>query len=266
MARLKPISHEDRLSLVDHLGELRTRMVISVLAFLAAGSLCFWQDALLLDILNRPLEGTDEVLLSEAGNPVSLGVAEQFTTTLLVSAYGALLLSLPVILYQAYAFILPAFSPRERKVAVPLLLMVPFLFVGGVLFAYFVVLEPALDFLLGFNSEEFTTALRARDYYGFVGMVMIALGLFFQVPVGIIGLTRLGIVTPEQLAKNRRYAILVIAILAALLPTIDPISLLLIMTPMIILYEGSIQLAKLIGRPRERDEVSEESLASAESS
>jgi sec-independent protein translocase protein TatC len=261
--RLKPISHEDRLSLVEHLDELRARIIFSALAFGAALALCFWQNHLILEIVNRPLENTDELLLDPGGKPLTLGVTEQFTTTFMVSAYAAILLSLPVLLYQAYAFVLPAFSPSERRVAVPLLLMVPVLFVGGVLFGYFVVLEPALDFLLNFNSEEFTTALRARDYYSFVGLALISLGLLFQVPVGILGVTRLGLVTPEQLQRNRRYAILGIAIVAALLPTIDPVTLLLEMVPLVILYELSIVLAKAFGKPR--DEVSD-SLASVETS
>ena len=261
--RLKPISHEDRLSLVEHLDELRSRVIFSGLAFGAAFALCFWQNELILELVNRPLEGTEELLLDPGGKPVTLGVTEQFTTTFMVSAYAAILLALPVLLYQAYAFVLPAFSPGEKKVAVPLLLMVPFLFVGGVLFGYFVVLDPALDFLLNFNADEFTTALRARDYYGFVGLALISLGIMFQVPVGVLGATRLGIVTPEKLQKNRRYAILVIAIVAALLPTIDPVTLILEMVPLIILYEVSILLAKAFGK--RRSDVSE-TLVSAESS
>jgi hypothetical protein len=132
----------------------------------------------------------------------------------MVSAYGGLLLALPIILYQLYAFVLPAFSPTERKIAFPLLLMVPVLFICGVVFCYFVVLEPATEFLLGFNDDEFTTAVRARDYYSFVALTTIAMGLLFQVPVVILALTRLGITTPEALRRNRRFAILGCAILA----------------------------------------------------
>lgn len=265
MAKIKPVSHEDHLSLVEHLDELRSRVIVSLAAFFVAFGLAFWQDSLVLDVLNRPLAGIDNLLLAENGNPVTLGVLEQFTTTIMVSAYAALLLSLPVILYQAYAFILPAFSPSERRVALPLLLMVPVLFIAGVAFGYFVVLKPALGFLLDFNSDEFTTALRARDYYSFIGLALISLGLLFQVPVGILGATRLGVVTPEQLQRNRRYAILAIAVLAALLPTIDPVTLILEMVPLIILYELSILLAKALGRPRAAV-ADGDGLASAESS
>jgi len=166
-----------------------------------------------------------------------------------VSAYFAILLALPVILYQLYAFVLPAFTAREKKVARPLLLLVPFLFIAGVVFCYFVVLPGALTFLLNFNADEFQNEVRARDYYSFVAMTEIAMGVLFQVPVVILALTKLGITTPEKLRKNRRYAVLVIAIVAALLPTIDPVTMLMEMVPLLVLFELSILLASAFGRP-----------------
>ncbi len=240
MPRIRPIDHEERLTLVDHLGELRTRVFIAISAFFVAFAVCSWQNHLILQIVNDPLP-------SNLPEPITFGVTEPFTTTLTNSAYFAVLLALPVIIYQLYAFILPAFSPMERRVATPLILMAPVLFVLGVLFCYFVVLQPATDFLLSFNSDEFNTQVRARDYYSFVMLTMAAMGLGFQLPIAVIAAVRLGITTPQKLRKNRRYAILVIAVLAALLPTIDPITLLLEMIPMIVLYEGSIWLATLLG-------------------
>lgn len=247
--RLRPVDHEDRLSLVEHLDELRSRIIVSLFAFGAALALCFWQNHLILAVVNDPLKGREAELFGPGAKPITFGVAEQFTTTFTLSAYAAILISLPVLLYQAYAFVLPAFSPGERKVALPLLLMVPFLFIAGVVFGYFVVLPPALEFLLGFNADEFTTSVRARDYFGFVSLSLISLGILFQVPVGVLAVTRLGIVTPEQLRKNRRYAFLGCAVLAALLPTIDPVTLLIEMVPLYILYELSILLAQAFGRP-----------------
>lgn len=249
MARVRPVGFEDKLTLVDHLAELRTRLFWSILAFGLAWAVCGWQNHFLLEVVNRPLDDLDQELLGAGAKPISFGVTEQFTTTLMVSAYGGLLLSLPVILYQLYAFVLPAFSPTERKVAFPLLLMVPLLFIAGVLFCYFVVLEPATEFLLGFNDDEFTTAVRARDYYSFVALTTIAMGLLFQVPVVILALTRLGITTPDALRRNRRYALLGCAVLAAMLPTIDPVTMILEMIPLLILYELSIVLASVVGGP-----------------
>ncbi len=253
MARVRPVGYEDRLTLVDHLAELRTRLIVSVIVLVIASALCWWQNDLVLDIVNAPLDDLDQGLLGPEGKPLSLGVTEQFTTTLMVSAYAGLLLALPVVLYQLYAFILPAFSPTERRVALPLLLMVPVLFICGVLFCYFVVLEPATEFLLGFNEEDYTTAVRARDYYSFVALTTIAMGLLFQVPVVVLALTRLGITTPEKLRQNRRFAILGCAVLAAMLPTIDPLTMILEMIPLVILYELSIVLAQFVGRPPAED-------------
>src|SRR5262245_50893709 len=147
MARLGPVDFEDRLTLVEHLDELRTRIIISIAAFTAAFALCFWQNDRLLDIANEPLPNDL--------TPITFGVAEPFTTTITVSAYAALVLALPVILYQAYAFVLPALTDKEKRVVVPFLIMVPILFVCGVLFGYFVVLPAATKFLLNFNDTQF---------------------------------------------------------------------------------------------------------------
>ena len=239
--RIRPISHDDRLSIVEHLDELRTRLLICGLAFGVAWGFTAWQNDLVLRIVNHPLP--------DGIQPITLGPAEAFYTTLTNSAYAALIIALPVILYQVYAFLLPAFSPSERRVALPLLLLVPVLFIAGVVFCYFVVLTPAMEFLLNFNADEFNTQVRARDYYSFVTMLMLAMGLGFQIPVAILAACKLRITTPEKLRKGRRYAIVVIAVLASLLPTLDPLTLILEMVPLILLYELSIWLATVLGRP-----------------
>jgi sec-independent protein translocase protein TatC len=212
-----------------------------VFAFVAALILCFWQNHLLLRIINDPLP--------HDAKPITLSPTEPFTTTLTVSAYAAILISLPIILYQLYAFVLPAFSPTEKRVAVPLLLMVPVLFIAGAVFAYFVIVPAALNFLLNFNDSQFNTQIRARDYYSFVLLTLLAAGIVFQVPVGILGLTRLGILTPQKLKRNRRYAYLGCAVVAAALPGVDPVSMLIEMVPLVLLYELSILLAVFFGRP-----------------
>jgi sec-independent protein translocase protein TatC len=196
-----------------------------------------------------------------ARRPVTLGVGEPFMETLKVAAYAGLLLSLPLILYQIYAFVLPAFSPRERQVAVPAMLGVPFLFIGGVVFGYFMVLPPAIRFLQNFNTDSFDVLIQAQPYYKFVVMLLVAMGLLFQIPIGILALTRVGIVTTRQLRKNRRYAILVIAVIAMLLPGQDPVTMTMMMVPMYVLFEGSILLSWLMDRrDRRRAEAEEESV------
>jgi sec-independent protein translocase protein TatC len=241
MRRMRPIAHDDRLSVVDHLDELRTRLIVCAVAFLAAWALTGWQNHLVLEIVNKPLP--------EGIEPITLGPAEAFYTTLTNAAYAALLLSLPVILYQLYAFLLPAFSPGERRVATPLLLLVPVLFVAGVVFCYFVVLTPALQFLLNFNADEFNTQVRARDYYSFVTLLMLAMGIGFQIPVGVLAACKLGITSAEKLRRSRRYAIVGIVVLASLLPTLDPITLVLESIPLYALFELSILMAAAWGRP-----------------
>jgi sec-independent protein translocase protein TatC len=155
------------------------------------------------------------------------------------------------LLYQAYAFVLPAFSPKERRVALPLMLMVPVLFIFGVLFGYFVVLERAVQFLQNFNDDSFDILLQAKEYFKFAVFFLAGIGLLFQIPVGVLAVTRLGIFTPKQLAKNRGYVILAISILAAVAtPTPDPVTMTLAMAPLIVLFELSILLARWIDRIR----------------
>jgi sec-independent protein translocase protein TatC len=241
MARLRPVDFEDRLTLVEHLDELRTRIIISIAAFSVAFGLCLWQNSRLLDIANAPLPGDR--------TPITFGVAEPFTTTVTISAYAALVIALPVVLYQAYAFMLPALTDRERRVIVPFLILAPVLFVAGVVFGYFVVVPAATKFLLNFNDDQFNIQVRARDYYSFFTLTLGVMGLIFQMPIGILAVTRLGIVTPQQLAANRRYAILIIAVVAMLLPGTDPVSMLLSMVPLLFLFEGSLILARILGGP-----------------
>ena len=328
--RLKPIGHEDRLSLVEHLDELRTRILICVAVFSLAFGVCLWQDDFVLDTVNEPLAKTannkpcdetrdpleqadcwqqaqkrvNERIAATAGalarsaddapalraqaeqlaaaartaaettpraspkRPVTLGVGEPLTATLKVAGYAALLLSLPLLLYQLYAFVLPAFSPTERQVAVPLMLMVPFLFYSGVVFAYYLVLPAAVNFLQNFNDDNYDILLQARDYYKFAVMVLAAMGLLFQMPIVILSVTRMGILSTAQLRSNRRYAVLVIAVIAMLMPGQDPVTMLSMMLPMLVLYEGSILLASLLdrraARARARDEAAGEATTSAE--
>ena len=302
---LRTVAHDDRLSLVEHLTELRVRIVICLVAFIACTVLCFWQNDRVLDILNDPLTSTvqkgnadpiqqgarwdllvagvmkenaavnrlaaadtDNAQLKSAltalaakqealaklapkvqpRKPVTLGVSEPFMQTLKVSAYAGLLISLPIILFQVYAFVLPAFSPREKQIAFPAMLGIPFLFIAGVVFGYYTVVPRAIEFLQNFNTDSFDVLIQAQPYYKFVIMLLAAMGLLFQIPVGILALTRVGIVTTRQLGKNRRYAILVIAVLAMLLPGQDPVTMAMMMAPMYVLFEGSILLSWLLDR------------------
>lgn len=244
MAKLKPVKHDEQLSLVDHLDELRSRIIYSLIALAAAFAVCFWQSDVILDIAADPLPEKYQAL-------TVLAPTEAFMTTVTVCLYAAIIVAAPFISYQVFAYVLPAFSPRERRAILPLLIVIPLLFLCGVVFAYFVVLPAAIKFLLNFNEANFAIQLRAREYYSFFSMTLLAGGIVFQVPVIVLALVKLRIVTIAQLRKNRRYAYLIIAVLAAALPGVDPISMLIEMVPLLLLYELSIFLARGIGKPKE---------------
>ena len=241
--RLRAAKFDEQMTLVEHLDELRNRIFASLAVLVVACGLCFWQNDLLLEIANEPLPG-DRV-------PITFGVTEPFMTTLKISIYAGILVALPVLLYQAYAFLLPALKPTEKRIALPFLLLVPVLFLAGVLFSYFVVVPAATQFLLNFNEDQFNIQVRASEYYSFFMLTLIAVGLLFQVPMGVVAVTRLGIVTPQQLSQNRRYAYLVMAVLAMLLPGTDPVTMLIELAPLLALFELSLLLARLVGTSSE---------------
>jgi sec-independent protein translocase protein TatC len=319
----RPVGHDDRLSLVEHLDELRSRLIVCLLALVVLFGLCLWQNDRLLSIVNHPLttqtqkqinsgKGTlggiaktqqslkavaesDRAALADllkpgsglsttaradlrvriaaldaaiknmppqiTGNkPVTLGIGEPFTMTLLVAAMFAFLLSMPVILYEVYAFIIPAFTREERRAAIPLLALIPLLFCAGVAFGYFLVLPPAVRFLQNFNTDEFNVLVQAKDYYKFVALTLLSTGVVFQVPVGILALTRLGVLNVRMLRRNRRYAIVICAVVAMLLPGTDPVTTLILMAPLILLYELSILLAVVFTPKAERLAADEDDL------
>jgi sec-independent protein translocase protein TatC len=241
MPRIRTAKFDEQLTLVEHLDELRNRIIVSLAVLVVACGLCFWQNHLLLDLANNPLPGDR--------TPITFGVTEPFMTTLKVSIYAGILISLPVLLYQAYAFLLPALKPTERRLATPFLFLVPLLFVAGVAFSYFVVVPAATEFLLNFNQSQFNIQVRASEYYSFLMLTLIAVGLVFQIPMGVVAVTRLGIVTPEQLSHNRRYAYLALAIVAMLLPGTDPVTMLIELAPLLALFELSLILSRVVGTP-----------------
>jgi sec-independent protein translocase protein TatC len=246
MGKIKPIAHEDELSLVEHLDELRTRLLIIISAFVAVLAVCFWQNDKILDIVNGPLPAGTE--------PATFAVSEAFMSTLTVTAYAALIITSPLIVYQVYAFVVPAFSAEEQRVAKPLMFLTPVLFVAGCAFGYFIVLPAAVNFLLSFNADQFNILLRASDYYSFFGLTVLAMGALFELPLAILIAARMGIVTSQQLRANRRYAVVIIAVVAMLLPGVDPVSMLIEMVPLLLLFELSIWLTVWFGKPQPHED------------
>ena len=134
--------------------------------------------------------------------PITIGIGEPFTTTLTVAAYFALLFALPVLIYEGYAFVIPALAPQERRVALPLMAVAPVLFLAGVAFAYFLVLPPAVRFLQGYNSQNFDILVQAKTYYTFEIFTMLGVGLVFQLPIGLLGLQRVGVISASTLTNR----------------------------------------------------------------
>src|SRR5579862_4010471 len=313
---IRPVRHDDHLTIVEHLDELRSRIIVS-LAFLAVVfAVCFWQHNRILNLLAQPLhktlgkqiahcEGTQgqiactDKAVRGVGNvvthkllpvlhqlgggaspaishklaqialalgqavhalpkdvtaqPTTLGVYEPFTIVVTVCMWGALLFSLPFLLYQLYSYILPAFSLHERGVVMPVLVAVPFLFAAGVLFGFKIVLPAAVHFLQGFDANSFNQLVQANSYYGFSAVVMFAMGLIFQVPLFVVAIARAEIVSVRTLRKNRRYAIVLAALVGAALPG-DAVTMLLETAPIVVLYEVGILVSALLARRDRRRE------------
>ena len=308
MRRFRPIGHDTTLSVVDHLDELRARLIVSLIAVAVAFGICFWQNHELLHLVNQPLStqtqeqvraghgplgatysvqqsakdiaqqlgtvvgvlrgephtasvsaslahvqsdlGREVTRLSappQGNRPVTLGIGEPFTSTVTVTFIFALILSLPVLLLQAYGFFMPAFEPEQRRRMLPITLAIPILFAAGVAFGYEVVLPASLHFFQNFNSDQFNVLVQASQYYKYAATILLAMGLIFQVPVAIVAVTRAGLITPRQLRKNRRYALLACGLVAAVLPG-DAITMLLETLPLYLLFEFSVLVATIAER------------------
>src|SRR5215212_4974909 len=244
MKRLpRRLNHGEEATLVEHLDELRTRIFVSLGALVVGFAIAFVFHRHVLHWLNAPLpEGR--------GKPITLSVAEPFLTSMKVSLLAGLALALPVVLWQLWSFLAPAVEPHAERIV----LLATVLLVAGVAFAYWVVLPKAVHFLTNFDDQYYNSQLRARDYYGFVMTVLIAVGLVFQLPIFILALVRLDVLSTDTLRKNRRLGYFIVAVVAVLLPGIDPVTTTFEMVPLIALYELSIWLAVLVERRSTRIE------------
>jgi sec-independent protein translocase protein TatC len=242
--RLRRVGAEDRLSVVEHLDELRNRLIVSVVALVVAFAVAYGFHTQLIDLLERPLPDR----FQEQGL-ITLSPTEPFFVTLKVCFWVAILAALPVWLYQLYAFVIPALQDQSRRRMLLIVAGASSLFLAGVAFGFFVVLPVALQFLLDFGGDTFQTQVRAGEYFGFATTLMLGSGIMFEVPVAMLALARIGVVTAEFYVKQWRVAIVVIAFIAAILPGGDPFSMMLLMIPQVVLYGLGIALAKRFGGP-----------------
>ncbi len=234
------LGHGEEATLVEHLGELRTRLVIALLAIVPAFAVSFAFHDQLIDWLTRPLPDDKSL--------VTLGVTEPFTTAVKVSLATAVAITLPILLYQLWSFLAPAIEERMQRTVSVFVALSTVLFVGGMAFSYFIVLPRALTFLTNFGEENFQIEIRASYYFSFVTVTLLASGLAFQMPIFILALVRLRVLTAAKLRKNRRLGYVLMVVFAILLPTVDPVSLALEVAPLLLLFELSIWLSSYMER------------------
>lgn len=242
MARLMPrrLAPDEQATLVEHLTELRHRIFICLAAIVPAFAIAYaFHDTLmgwLIDLL-------------PPGTPlVTLGVTEPFTTSLKVSFYAALALTIPVLLWQAWSFFAPALDHKTQRSLSGFVVLASFLFIAGMLFCYFIILPKALDFLIGYDADLYEEQIRASYYLSFVSLTLLASGIAFLMPIFILGLVRLGVLSSRTLRRNRRIGYVGMLAFAILLPTVDPVSLALELAPLLILFEVSIWLSVVMER------------------
>ncbi len=259
--RRRASSPTGEMPFLEHLEELRWRIFYSAIAIAVGTVVGFLVVHYLgvMEILIRPVRP-----LLVGGELAYFSPATPFFITLKLALVGGIILALPVVVYQIWAFLAPGLSEEERKVIVPSLYFGLVLFCAGVAMAYFFVLPLALVFLSGFQQEFLVATIEVGEYLGFVMKLLLAFGAVFELPVVIMILSAMGLVTPQFLREKRRHAIVLFTVLASLLTPGDIASTFLMIAPMILLYEGSIFLSVAIHRRRWGAESAEPLTASEE--
>jgi sec-independent protein translocase protein TatC len=239
------LGHGEEASLVEHLDELRTRLLISLVALSIGFVVAFIFHEHLIDWLNQPLP-------AHLRKPTTFGVTEPFFTSVKVSLYAGFALALPVILYQLWSFFAPAIEEHSQRVVAVFVTLASGLFAAGLAFAYWVVLPAGVHFLTTYDQDLYNIEVRASYYYSFAALLLVAIALIFELPIFVLAFVRLGVLTTAKLRRNRPTGYVIMFIIAVLLPTVDPVSLVFETIPMLILYEGSIWLAVLFEKRWQR--------------
>ncbi len=242
MKRLpRRLRHGEEATLVEHLDELRTRIIVSLTALAAGFTVAYVFHHRLIRWLELPLPEHRRHL-------ITFGVAEPFMTSIWVSLWAGLGLALPVLLWQLWSFLAPAFEEHAQRLVAGFVLLGSGLFFVGVAFGYFLVLPAALHFLTNYDSSLFNIQIRARDYISFAISVLVAVGVVFELPIFVITLVRLGVLSTRVLRRTRRVGYFIVAVVAVLLPGVDPVTTMLEMVPLWVLYEASIWLSVVVER------------------
>jgi sec-independent protein translocase protein TatC len=235
------LGHGEEATLVEHLEELRQRLFVCLGTLLVGFVVAFVFHRHLIALLTRALpEGHRQL--------TTLTIGEPFLTSMWLSIYAGFLFALPVIIWQAWAFFLPAFDPAQEKMMKVFVGIATALLVVGLLFGYYLALPAAAHFLTNYDSDQYTNLIRARDYIGFAAKVLVAMGIVFELPVFVVGLTRIGIISTAQLRRTRRIGYFAVCCIAVALPGVDPVTTTLEAIPLLFLYEGSIWVSALLDR------------------
>jgi len=241
----KRLERGEVAQLVDHLGELRTRLFIVLLALAGGFGVAYGFHHELIHWLNQPLPAGRR-------RPVTFGVTEPFMTSLKVSLYAGFALALPVTLWQLWSFLAPALDRRVERAISGFVVFASVLFVVGVGFAYKVALPAAMHFLTNYDSNIYDIQVRASSYYSFALLSLIAVGLVFELPIFVLALVRIGVLTAAKLRSNRRTGYVAMAVLAVALPGVDPVTTAFEMLPLMGLFELSIWLSVVFERRWQR--------------
>jgi sec-independent protein translocase protein TatC len=239
------LRHGEEATLVEHLDELRSRLIFGLVSIVPAFAVAFYFHEEVIEWLTGPLPNDKQL--------VTLGVTEPFTTSVMVSVVVAIGIVLPVLLWQIWAFLAPALEPHFERVALTFVALSTALFASGVAFMYYVVLPRALEFLTNYDDELYDIQIRASYYYNFVALLLLGGGLAFLLPIFVLALVRLRVLTSARLRQNRRIAFVILLVFAALLPTVDPVSLAFEIIPLMLLFELSIWLSAFMERRWEAD-------------
>jgi sec-independent protein translocase protein TatC len=234
------LGHGQHAELVDHLDELRNRLIVSLIAVVASFVVSYAVHARLLALLESPLPAGKKL--------VTFGVTEPFMTSLQVSLVGAIAIALPVLLWQAWSYFAPAIDPRIQRTLAIAVAAATVLFAVGLVFAYKVALPAAVHFLTTYDQHIYSINIRAKDYISFALAVLVSVGLVFELPAVIVALVRIGIVRADQLRKNRRIGYVAVAVLAVALPGVDPVTTAFEMVPLMFLFEASIWVSVVVER------------------